>query len=298
MEPTTIDRELEQAINPWLEHMRWRSDFSKWREGRIWQENKQQDKLNTLETFLKLAGKGEAHHNSVLDLTNLRILDLGCGMGGLSVALALRGAEVTPFDYNPAYCNITRLRGQRYGLNLSPVNGAGENLPFPNGYFDVVICMDVLEHVQDPEKMLAEISRVLKPQSLLYITAINRFAFNDPHYHVSFVNWLPRNLADPYLKLVGRTKDNSRFKDNQTLRGMFYYRYWDLAQLAKRHGFSQTYEYGEVNLHQPTQIKPIPKKNLKNRAIFTLKKAGLLAPSYQLYRNFYKGTYQLAFIKG
>lgn len=298
MEPTTIDRELEQAINPWLEHMRWRSDFDKWREGRIWQENKQQGKLATLETFLKLAGTSDAGQTPVQMLTGLRILDLGCGMGGLSVALALRGAEVIPFDYNPSYCRITRLRGQRYGLNLSPVNGAGENLPFSAAYFDVVICMDVLEHVQNPEKMLAEISRVLKPKSLLYITAINRYAFNDPHYHVRFVNWLPRAWADRYLQVAGRTKDNSRFKDNQTLKGMHYYRYGDLAKLAIRHGFNQTYEYGEVSLHQPVQIKPLPAKGWKNRATFTLKKIGLLMPVYQFYRNFYKGTYQLAFIKG
>lgn len=304
MEQTSIDRELEQAIDPWLEHMRWRSDFNKWREGRIWQENKQQGKLATLETFLKLAGQKTEATNPVEILTGLKVLDLGCGMGGLSVALALRGAEVTPFDFNGAYCNITRLRGYRYGLKLNPVNGAGENLPFPADYFDVAICMDVLEHVQNPESLLSEISRTLKSNGLLYITAINRFAFNDPHYHVRGVNWLPRVLADNYLKLAGRNKDNSRFKDNQTLKGMHYYRYSSLPKLAQRHGFNKVYEYGEVSLNQPT-LKPghttpvaSSEKGWKGQTTKLLRQTKLLGPAYELYRDFYKGTYQLAFIKG
>jgi 2-polyprenyl-3-methyl-5-hydroxy-6-metoxy-1,4-benzoquinol methylase len=303
LEQTAIDRELEQAIDPWLEHMRWRSDFQKWREKRIWQENKQQGSLATLETFLELAGIHNQANRPVEKLNGLKILDLGCGLGGLSVALALRGVVVTSFDFNLAYCNITRLRGQRYGLKLDPVNGAGENLPFPESYFDVVICMDVLEHVQNPEKLLAEISRTLKPAGLAYITAINRFAFNDPHYHVPGVNWLPRSLSEPYLKLAGRNKDNSRFKDNQTLQAMHYYRYADIPKLAKRHDFKQIFEYGEVKLQQTNSeggqstAKKANTKAWKNQVVNILHKTKILGPAYRLYRSFYKGTYQLALLK-
>lgn len=301
MEQTSIDRELEQAIDPWLEHMRWRSDFKNWREERIWQENKQQAKLATLETFLRLADKSIDAPASIPNLSGLKVLDLGCGMGGLSVALALRGATVTPFDFNPAYCHITQLRGDRYGLRLNPVNGAGEKLPFPADYFDVVMCMDVLEHVQKPESLLSEVSRTLQAGGLLYLTAINRLAFDDPHYHVKGVNWLPRGLAKGYLQLVGRSKDNSRFKDNQTLEAMHYFRYGELSKLAARHNFKKVFEYGEVNLNQPTTKPSLAKKKetsgLKEQAVQLLRATKLLGPVYQLYRNFYKGTYQLALIK-
>lgn len=292
--PKEIDRQLAEAIDPWLEHMRWRPDFAKWRNGRLWQETKQKRTLEILELFMSMAGKTPD------SLKGLRVLDLGCGMGGLSVALAREGAIVHPYDYNPAYCQITRLRGRRYDLELSPVNGGGEHLPFPGGAFDIIVCMDVLEHVQRPQDLLAEASRCLKPGGLLYITAINRFAFNDPHYHVRGVNWLPRRLATPFLKLTGRFKDNSRFTDKQTLEEMHYFRYGQLPRLARRNGFSKTVEMGELEwglTPSPAQAKLSSAKGWKARLASGLNKIGLLGPLYRLYRFTYKGTYQLLMVK-
>ncbi len=288
----TIDQALEKVIDPWLEHMRWRPDFQKWREGRLWQEKKQKRTLAILKIFRQLAaGAGPAP-----ELKELRILDLGCGMGGLSTALALEGAAVNSLDFNRAYCEITRLRGKRYNLDLLPVNAGGENLPFAADSFKVVICLDVLEHVQRPEDLLAEVSRVLLPGGLLYITAINRFAFNDPHYHLKGVNWLPRSLAGRYLALFKRQKDNSRFTDRQTLNEMHYYRFKELKALGKRHGFTRLEELGELEL-DPGLAPPDNSKNWKKSLGKGLRKLKLLKPLYRLYRNYYKGTYQLMLVK-
>jgi 2-polyprenyl-3-methyl-5-hydroxy-6-metoxy-1,4-benzoquinol methylase len=287
---TEIDRELEAAIDPWLEHMRWRADFAEWREGRLWQEKRQQRTLDHLRTFLRFAdgldGNGHARPQASDVLSGRLILDLGCGMGGLTTALALEGASVQPLDFNPHYCRITRLRGARYGLRFSPVNAAGEHLPFADGRFDLVVCMDVLEHVSDPEKLIAEIARCLKPGGLCQLTAINRFAFRDPHYHVRFVNWLPRRLANPYLRLVGRSKDNARFSDRQTLREMHYYRYGQLAKLFARHSLVSLAESGELKL----------KKRLAGwRGL--LQRTRLLGPAYKTYRACYQSTYLVLAVK-
>jgi SAM-dependent methyltransferase len=292
--PKEIDRQLAEAIDPWLEHMRWRPDFEKWRNGRLWQETKQKRTLEILELFMSVAGKKGT------GLKGLRVLDLGCGMGGLSVALAREGATVQPYDYNPAYCQITRLRGRRYDLELNPVNGGGEHLPFPAGHFDIIVCMDVLEHVQRPEDLMAEVGRCLKPGGLLYITAINRFAFNDPHYHVRGVNWLPRRLATPFLRLTGRFKDNSRFTDRQTLEEMHYFRYGQLPRLARHNGFVRTLEMGELEwgiIPSPARTKLSSAKGWKALVASGLRKTRLLGPLYRLYRFGYKGTYQLLMIK-
>jgi len=282
MTESQINRELEAAIDPWLEHMRWRADFAEWREGRLWQEKKQRPTLEHLRSFLRFAdgrnGNGHTRPQSSDVLSGRLILDLGCGMGGLTTALALEGACVQPLDFNPHYCRITRLRGTRYGLRLSPINAAGESLPFADGHFDLVVCMDVLEHVADPEKLISEIGRCLKPGGLCQLTAINRFAFRDPHYHVRFVNWLPRRLANPYLRLVGRSKDNARFSDRQTLHEMHYYRYGRLAELFARHGLAVVAESGELRLKK--------------------RRGGLLLGlAYKTYRACFKSTYLVLAVK-
>jgi 2-polyprenyl-3-methyl-5-hydroxy-6-metoxy-1,4-benzoquinol methylase len=287
VEAADVDRELEAAIEPWLEHMRWRADFRSWREGRLWQEKRQKGTLNNLRAFLRVGARASnGGAKSEVSLVGRLILDLGCGMGGLSTALALEGATVRPVDFNRHYCHITRLRGMRYGLDLSPINAAGEALPFPDAHFDIVMCVDVLEHVRDPEALLAEISRCLKPGGLCQITAINRFAFRDPHYHVRFVNWLPRRLSDAYLRLVRRSKDNALFADRQTLREMHYYTYSGLETLLARHGLTGLAESGELKLKRRTG-------GLKG----LLRRVGLLGVTYKTYRSLYKSTYVCMAVK-
>ena len=132
---------LENAIDPWLQHMRWRGDFVRWRERRLNQEQYQGERV------AMLAGAAG-------QLAGLRLLDLGAGMGGFAVAAALGGAQVTACEYNPAYCRIIELRAARHGLRLPVFNAAGEHLPFPDAAFDAVTAWDVLEHVQDPQRVL------------------------------------------------------------------------------------------------------------------------------------------------
>lgn len=287
-----VDGELEAAIEPWLEHMRWRSDFEAWRDGRLWQEKRQQGTLKNLRAFLKVSSHSDGARKFENDkpggdsLAGRLVLDLGCGMGGLSTALALEGADVRSVDFNRHYCHITRLRGLRYGLELAPINAAGEALPFPDAHFDIVMCVDVLEHVRDPEALLSEISRCLKPGGLCQITAINRFAFRDPHYHARLVNWLPRRAADAYLRLFGHAKDNARFKDRQTLREMHYYTYGGLERLLARHGLSGLVESGELKLERSL-------KGWKG----LLQRAGLAGLAYKTYRGLYKSTYVCMAVK-
>ena len=292
VEAAEVESELEAAIEPWLEHMRWRADFPHWREGRLRQEERQKGTLNNLRAFLQVAARsnvnGNASASNVDDgsLAGRLVLDLGCGMGGLSTALALEGADVRPVDFNRHYCHITRLRGLRHRLDLSPINAAGEALPFPDAHFDVIMCVDVLEHVRDPEALLAEIGRCLKPGGLCQITAINRFAFRDPHYHVRLVNWLPRRLSDAYLRLVRRSKDNALFADRQALGEMHYYTYRGLERLLARHGLDGLVESGELKLKRRlTGWKGL------------LQRGGLANLAYKTYRGLYKSTYVCMAVK-
>ena len=218
-----IERALEQQIEPWLAHMRWRADFDAWKQKRLWQENYQQDALQEITRHAQKQ--------------NARVLDLGAGMGGFAVAMQRAGYCITAFDYNFAYCEIARTRAKRYALNLPALVGAGEALPFAEKRFDVVTCWDVLEHAQEPKHLLREIARVLNDDGIAFITVINRFALVDPHYHLRFINYVPRALGEKYIALRQRTKD-SALRDKQKLSEMHYYSYGAFEKFARQLGFA------------------------------------------------------------
>ncbi len=216
-----IESELERQIEPWLAHMRWRADYDEWRKKRIWQENYQRETIAEVENLAAREG---------------RVLDLGAGMGGFAVAMQRKGECIVAFDYNFAYCEIARTRAKRYDLNLAALVGAGEALPFADKSFHVVTCWDVLEHVQTPEHLLGEIARVLDDDGIAFMTVINRYALVDPHYHLRFVNYMPRALGEKYIVLRQRTKD-SALRDRQKLSEMHYYTFGGFQQLAAKFGF-------------------------------------------------------------
>jgi 2-polyprenyl-3-methyl-5-hydroxy-6-metoxy-1,4-benzoquinol methylase len=221
----SVEQELEAQIEPWLGDMRWRADYEEWRRKRIWQENYQREALEEVRRW----------SDSATD--DVPLLDLGAGMGGFAVALAREKWSAVALDYNFAYCEIARTRARRYDINLAALVAAGEALPFASEAFGILTCWDVVEHVQDPGILFSEIARVLKPGGRAFVTVINRFALVDPHYHLRFVNWLPRNLGDLYIGWRHRTK-KSMLRDRQTLGEMHYFTYGGAVQLAARYGFA------------------------------------------------------------
>jgi 2-polyprenyl-3-methyl-5-hydroxy-6-metoxy-1,4-benzoquinol methylase len=276
---------LIARIDPWLAHMRWRPDFARWREQRIHQEQYQQEALQLLRAGLACAAAaGRLQH----DGRGLRLLDLGCGMGGFAVAAALQGAQVTALDYNPAYADITALRAARHSLHIPVAVAAGEGLPLPSACFDAVTCWDVLEHVQSPDALLAEAARVLRPGGVLLLTAINRLAFRDPHYHLPLINWLPRRLAEALIVLLGRRKGGA-FRDRQRLSSMHYYTWTALHRQAALHGFrvydldAQRVARGEIGS--------------RRRWRHVLLHGRLALPAYYLYRTLWQGTWRVALVK-
>jgi 2-polyprenyl-6-hydroxyphenyl methylase/3-demethylubiquinone-9 3-methyltransferase len=89
-----------------------------------------------------------------------RVLDLGCGDGGLAARLAAAGAEVTGLD--PSREALARARKAHPDLKLA-APGPGGTLPFADSSFDAVVCMNVLQHVADTQLLLSEMRRVLVP---------------------------------------------------------------------------------------------------------------------------------------
>ncbi|MBI5950692.1 MAG: 3-demethylubiquinone-9 3-O-methyltransferase [Chloroflexi bacterium] len=107
-------------------------------------------------------------------LHGLSVLDLGCGGGILSEEFAKAGCQVTGLDPSAPSLNAARAHASTQGLTIDYRQGSGEKMPFETGQFDVVVCCDVLEHVDDLEKTIREVGRVVKPGGIFCYDTINR----------------------------------------------------------------------------------------------------------------------------
>ncbi|MFD1341948.1 bifunctional 2-polyprenyl-6-hydroxyphenol methylase/3-demethylubiquinol 3-O-methyltransferase UbiG [Litorisediminicola beolgyonensis] len=102
------------------------------------------------------------------------VLDLGCAGGFMAEALARRGARVTGLDPAQGAIAAARAHAESEGLAIRYDIGVGEEMPFDDQSFDIVVCVDVLEHVADLDTTLAEVARVLRPGGLFLYDTINR----------------------------------------------------------------------------------------------------------------------------
>jgi 2-polyprenyl-6-hydroxyphenyl methylase/3-demethylubiquinone-9 3-methyltransferase len=108
-------------------------------------------------------------------LQGARVLDVGCGGGILSEALARAGARVTGIDLAPRVLEVARLHLHESGLSVdyreTSVEDLGAEMP---GAFDAVACMELLEHVPDPASVIGACATLLKPGGRLFVSTLNR----------------------------------------------------------------------------------------------------------------------------
>jgi 2-polyprenyl-6-hydroxyphenyl methylase/3-demethylubiquinone-9 3-methyltransferase len=109
-----------------------------------------------------------------IDWRGKSVLDLGCAGGFMAEAMAAQGAHVTGIDPAAEAIDAARTHARAMGLRIAYDVGAGEALPYDDASFDAVVCVDVLEHVTDLNKVLAEITRTLRPGGLFLFDTINR----------------------------------------------------------------------------------------------------------------------------
>ncbi len=124
---------------------------------------------------------------------NQRVLDMGCGGGLLSNALAKKGHRVTGIDLSEKSLEIARKFDETKTAEY--LNANAYKVPFEAGTFDVVSAMDVLEHVTHPQKLIKEASRVLKPGGLFFFHTFNRNLLSYLMI-IKGVEWCVKNTPD------------------------------------------------------------------------------------------------------
>ena len=108
-------------------------------------------------------------------LPGKRVLDVGCGGGILSEGLCQRGAHVTGIDMGAAPLSVAKLHGLESGIEVDYQQITVEELAEQQaGTFDVVTCLEMLEHVPDPSSIIKACEKLLKPGGQLFLSTINR----------------------------------------------------------------------------------------------------------------------------
>jgi 2-polyprenyl-6-hydroxyphenyl methylase/3-demethylubiquinone-9 3-methyltransferase len=128
-------------------------------------------------------------------LAGLRILDIGCGGGILSEPLARLGASVTGADPSESNVAVARRHAAQSGLAIDYRSVAAEQLAETGEVFDVVLAMEVIEHVTDVGQFTALAAALVKPGGLLFVATLNRTAKSFALAIVGaeyILRWLPR----------------------------------------------------------------------------------------------------------
>ncbi|ANN67928.1 bifunctional 2-polyprenyl-6-hydroxyphenol methylase/3-demethylubiquinol 3-O-methyltransferase UbiG [Bordetella bronchialis] len=114
---------------------------------------------------------------TVGSLAGKRVLDVGCGGGILSESMAAEGADVTGIDLAEKSLKVARLHGLESGIKVEyravPVEQLAQEQP---GRYDVVTCMEMLEHVPDPASVIRACSTLVQPGGWVFFSTLNRNA--------------------------------------------------------------------------------------------------------------------------
>ena len=129
----------------------------------------------------------------------LRILDIGCGGGLLSEPMARLGATVIGADAAAGNIPVAQLHAEQSGLEIDYRHCAAEDLAAAGEQFDVVIAMEIIEHVENPQAFVRTCASLMKPGGLMLCSTLNR---NPKSYMVAIIGaewvmrWLPKGTHE------------------------------------------------------------------------------------------------------
>jgi 2-polyprenyl-6-hydroxyphenyl methylase / 3-demethylubiquinone-9 3-methyltransferase len=188
-----------------------------------------------------------------INLADKQVLDIGCGGGILAEAMAHHGASVTAIDLAEASLSVARLHQLESKLEIDYRNISAENLAEqePEKY-DVVSCLEMLEHVPDPGSIVRACYSLVKPGGLVFFSTINRspksylFAIVGAEY---VLNLIPRGTHD-YAKFIRPSELAAWCRDsNLDLKGQIGMGY---NPLTKRYFLEKNVDVNYIAYYQKT----------------------------------------------
>ncbi|TSC93687.1 MAG: group 1 glycosyl transferase [Candidatus Berkelbacteria bacterium Licking1014_85] len=225
--------------------------------------------------------KMKSHFDYLLEhvpnLAKLSVLDVGSGRGTFLFDVAGHGGNAIGLEINEAYIKETMDRAGQNNLSVKVVKGMAEKLSFPDAAFDFVNFALVIEHIENPNLAVKEIARVMKIGGRAYVGVPNRFGLKDAHFHLWFVNWLPRSWCNGFITLFGKHKDYNGPAGRQNLKDMHYYTFGQIKKILNDNAF------------EVTDIREKKIKNYFKNTLFSLP----FIFFYRIYRLFFSDSFHL-----
>lgn len=197
--------------------------------------------------------------DAVGDLSGLVCVDVGCSVGIITEYIANDFKKVIGVDVDTKAIKIAmkRTNSKNVSFKLSKEN----KLPLKDASIDVVIFSQIYEHAKNPQKLVDEIYRILKPGGVCFFGARNKYGgYYDGHYKLPFVSWLPKSISDMYVKVFTKKCEYD----------IDLYPLWKLNKLVKK--FTKV-DYTLATIKNPKKYKAtdiIPTFLRINILIFTI----------------------------
>lgn len=146
--------------------------------------------------------KALEYHFGKDKLKRLNLLDIGSSTGIIDNYLADYFKKVTGTDIDEQGVKFAQQRFKKPNLVFQTADAM--KLSFKDDTFDIVICTHIYEHVPSAKQLFKEIERVLKPGGVCYLAALNKWWPIEPHYNLPFLSWLPKSMANIYLRTLSK----------------------------------------------------------------------------------------------
>lgn len=169
---------------------------------------------------------------SNLKKNNIKILDLGCGMGEFATFLSRLGYNVVGVDMDKEQLKLAKILKEENKAKVEFVNADATRLPFKDREFDIIICFDVFEHIKDLQPICIEMRRVLKDDGVVFLRFPNKLKGYEDHVGLPLLPLLPERLFQFIFRKI--TKSRKYYQEDLYV---YYRRFSEIYKLLINNNF-------------------------------------------------------------
>jgi 2-polyprenyl-3-methyl-5-hydroxy-6-metoxy-1,4-benzoquinol methylase len=181
---------------------------------------------------------------------SLKVADIGCGAGTQSILWAQAGHQVFSIDINADLIRLATERAASARVLVTFLTGSADALPWGAGEFDVCIVPELLEHVENWERCLDEVCRIVKPRGYLFLTTTNRLCPKQQEFTLPAYSWYPSWLKRRCLQLARTTR--KEWVEYAQFPAVNWFSPSELAAELKRRGYSSLDRFDLIALRSET----------------------------------------------